>query len=267
MVPWGVLPRLFGLPSYAVMMASGYAVALAVVLWLAPRRRVGDEGLDRGQIFDLFVVMLISSLLGAKIGHTLFEAPGHKTADGRTIHTLVELLREDPWHWLRLGEGGYVWYGGMVGALAVAVWYFRSRPHLNALLYADAFAPAVMVGAAIGRVGCFMEGCCHGVPTSVPWAVTFDPAHGPVHPTQLYDSTFAAVCGGGPDLEVRSTSIRRREHRLAADRLPGGSVHHRDLPGGRGARELRPVLHVPVDLAGGGGGGSVGPSLGFGPRG
>mgnify|MGYP006266080249 FL=1 len=194
-----VLPRLpfFGieLPSYAVMMAAGYLAALAAVWFLVPRRRRGSAGIDRPQAFDLFLVMVASSLIGAKVGHVLFEAPGHVTADGRTIESLWELLREDPWHVLRFGEGGYVWYGGMIGALVTAVIYFRRRPGLNGWLYADAFAPAIMVGAAFGRVGCFMSGCCYGVPTELPWGIDFPATAGPVHPTQLYDATFAAICG------------------------------------------------------------------------
>lgn len=195
MVPWGVLPEVLGLPAYAVMMAAGYLAALVAVYLLVPRRKAGPDGIDKPQAFDLFLVMLISSLLGAKIGHTVFEAPGHHLPDGRVVESLWELLREDPWHPLRLGEGGYVWYGGMIGALVVAVWYFRARPQLNGMLYADAFAPAVMVGAAFGRLGCFMEGCCYGVPTELPWGVAFPATTGPVHPTQLYDAAFGALCG------------------------------------------------------------------------
>ena len=110
---------------------------------------------------------------------------------------MYELLKDDPWHWLRLDDPGYVWYGGMLGGLITAVFYFRSRPHLNPWLYADAFTPAIMTGAAIGRVGCFLGGCCYGVETELPWGVTFPRMDHPVHPTQLYDATIAAILGVG----------------------------------------------------------------------
>ncbi len=196
-----MLPTLFevngwSVPSYAALMALGYVAALATVFWLVPPGAGHRGGLERGQAWDLFIVMLVASLLGAKIGHTLFEAPGHVTEDGRVIESLWELLQEDPWHFLRLGEGGYVWYGGMIGALLTAAVYFRRRPELNALLYSDAFAPAVMIGAAWGRLGCFLSGCCYGKPTDVPWGVAFPATEGvAVHPTQLYDATFALACG------------------------------------------------------------------------
>jgi len=200
----GMWPTLFEVggvrvASYAVLMVLGYAAALGVVLALArgasTRSRAG--GLTGAQAWDLFVVMLVASILGAKLGHVLFEAPGHVTEDGRTIESLGQLLAEDPWHVLRLGEGGYVWYGGLIGALVTAVVYFRRRPELNGLLFSDAFAPAVMVGAAFGRVGCFLSGCCYGQPTDLPWGLAFPATDGvPVHPTQIYDATFAAAFGG-----------------------------------------------------------------------
>ena len=186
----------YAVPSYAVMMALGYVIALLTVRALIPApasRGATDAPLDRGQAFDLFIVLLVASLFGAKLGHVFFEAPGHIGRDGRPINTVIGLLREDPLHWLRLDDPGYVWYGGMIGALLVAVFYFRARPHLNPWLYADAFAPATMAGAAVGRLGCFMGGCCYGVATDLPWGVTFIGMTEAVHPTQLYD---AAIAGG-----------------------------------------------------------------------
>jgi phosphatidylglycerol:prolipoprotein diacylglycerol transferase len=89
-------------------------------------------------------------------------------------------------------------------ALATA-WVFLRRSKLPALETADVLAPGVALGHAIGRVGCFTAGCCWGVSTRLPWAVTFrDPAANrlfgtpldvPLHPTQLYEAgAEAAIC-------------------------------------------------------------------------
>ena len=191
-----MLPTLFEIagfkvPSYPVMMALGYALALLTVSSLAERRQTaGDGGLNRSQVGDLFIVLVVSSILGAKMGHVLFEASGHEGVTG-----VWDLLRQDPWHPLRLEEPGYVWYGGMIAALGAAWVYFRRRPYLNAWRLSDAFAPATMLGAAVGRTGCFMAGCCYGVPTDQPWGVTFFAAQGAVHPTQLYDAVAALSLG------------------------------------------------------------------------
>jgi phosphatidylglycerol:prolipoprotein diacylglycerol transferase len=94
-------------------------------------------------------------------------------------------------------QAGGVFYGGLLGALAVAAWYLR-KTRLPALVVADAFAPAIALGHAIGRIGCFAAGCCWGTECHLPWAVTFTsmaasqlvgvPLGLPLHPTQLYES-------------------------------------------------------------------------------
>jgi phosphatidylglycerol:prolipoprotein diacylglycerol transferase len=191
-----ILFRIFdyGVPSYAVLMALGYVAALLALFRVTPKE--GKEGgLNRAQVWDLYIVMVVSSMLGAKIGHMLFEAPGHEDEHGRKLSSLWELIQADPLHWAKLGEPGYVWYGGMIGALLTAVYYFRRRPHLSAWLYSDAFTPAIMIGACVGRIGCFLAGCCYGVETDVPWAVAFPKVDGLRHPTQLYDALIAGVLG------------------------------------------------------------------------
>jgi phosphatidylglycerol---prolipoprotein diacylglyceryl transferase len=191
----------FDVPSYSVLMVLGYIVALLVLFKLTPKSAPGtidspDGELNRPQVWDLFIVMVVSSVIGSKLGHVLFEASSHVDDQGRPLGGVIDLLKTDPWHWARLGEPGYVWYGGMLGALITALVYFKRRPKLRAWLYADAFAPAIMAGAAIGRVGCFLAGCCYGKPTNAPWGLAFPDTHGvPVHPTQLYDALVAASLG------------------------------------------------------------------------
>lgn len=179
--------------SYAVFMVLGFCAALGVLLWLVPRNRLVAPGLHRTQVWDLFIVMLVSGILGSKMGHVLFEAPGHIGKDGQRIESVAELLADDPWHWLRITDPGYVWYGGMLACLITAVFYFWRRAHLPAWLYADVFAPAVMLGAAVGRIGCFFAGCCHGTPTRCPLGVQFPGFSTTVHPTQLYDASVALI--------------------------------------------------------------------------
>lgn len=191
----------FRVPSYSVFMVLGYVTALWVLMRLATKGKIwGDDGTPsdgsaphRGQVWDLYIVMVVSSVIGAKFGHTLFEAPGHVDDEGNTINSLWQLIQVDPLHWARLGEAGYVWYGGMIGALSVAAFYFWRRPHLDAWDYSDLFAPAIMAGAFVGRVGCFLAGCCYGQHTDLPWGVSFPRSAGDVHPTQLYDASVALV--------------------------------------------------------------------------
>lgn len=194
---WPTLFEVYGVrvQSYAVFMVLGFAAALLSILALIPRNEAPPGGLDRPQAWDLFLVLVVSAVFGSKFGHVVFEAPGHTGQHGQPINSVIELLQDDPWHPLRIGEAGYVWYGGMLACLAVSVFYFYRRPHLNAWLFADTFAPAVMVGAALGRTGCFLSGCCYGRPTDGLLGVQFPHLPHPVHPTQIYDATIAMVIG------------------------------------------------------------------------
>jgi phosphatidylglycerol:prolipoprotein diacylglycerol transferase len=77
------------------------------------------------------------------------------------------------------------------------------RQNLPILATCDIFAPGIALGQAIGRLGCLSAGCCWGIPTHVPWAITFrNPQAGeltgvplgiPLHPTQLYESVADAL--------------------------------------------------------------------------
>jgi phosphatidylglycerol:prolipoprotein diacylglycerol transferase len=90
-----------------------------------------------------------------------------------------------------------VFYGGLIGALAVA-WRYMRKARLPLWRTADVFAPGIALGHGIGRLGCFSAGCCWGLECHLPWAVTFRnpvahelvgvPLGQPLHPTQLYES-------------------------------------------------------------------------------
>jgi phosphatidylglycerol:prolipoprotein diacylglycerol transferase len=109
--------------------------------------------------------------------------------------------RANPLHLVSLDfvRSGGVFYGGFIGAVLVGYILIR-RYGLSWWKTADAFAPGIALGQAIGRQGCFAAGCCWGKPTTLPWGVEFTEAGHEVtgvplgvhlHPTQLYES-FAA---------------------------------------------------------------------------
>jgi len=91
---------------------------------------------------------------------------------------------------------GQAWYGAFIAGSAATALALRMMrlPVLNVF---DLAAPVIPLGHALGRLGCFLSGCCHGIPSSVPWALPFPhglyPADVPVHPTQLYEM-LAYLC-------------------------------------------------------------------------
>jgi phosphatidylglycerol:prolipoprotein diacylglycerol transferase len=126
--------------------------------------------------------MLLSGLVGAKLLLVIVDWP-HYVSSWSGAKELV--------------RSAGVFYGGLIGAVLATVWVLK-RHHIGFFPFADAAAPSVALGQAIGRLGCFSAGCCWGAPTQVPWAITFTnplaernvgtPLGIPLHPTQLYEA-------------------------------------------------------------------------------
>lgn len=98
---------------------------------------------------------------------------------------------------LAITQGGLTVYGGFILAMVLIVPYLfllRYRRGVNPLKLADIIAPSLALGLAFGRTGCFLNGCCYGAPTDLPWAFAWpegsipyaEGLHGPIHPAQLY---------------------------------------------------------------------------------
>ncbi|HUI78849.1 MAG TPA: prolipoprotein diacylglyceryl transferase [Bryobacteraceae bacterium] len=171
----------------------GFLVAIAFLagLWMAIR--LGKQAkLNPDAVTNLGIYCALAAIAGAKVMMILVDIPYYVAHPGE-IFSFTTL------------QAGGVFYGGLLGALAVAAWYMR-KTQLPALTTADVFAPAIALGHGIGRLGCFSAGCCWGVPTHLPWAVTFtNPASNqlvgvplgiPLHPTQLYESFAEFVIFG-----------------------------------------------------------------------
>jgi len=107
-----------------------------------------------------------------------------------------ERLFQDPFFLFKIWEGGLVFYGGLIASVLVAIWFLK-KYRISFWKYADFFAPALALGHAIGRQGCFLAGCCYGRPLLVSawFSVTFPtninslaPAGIPLYSTQLMES-------------------------------------------------------------------------------
>ena len=170
----------FGLMMMLAFIMSGWAIQLEL------RRR----GLDEEYAADIVIAAVLGGLLGAKI-----------------------------WYWILTGgslfsRGGFVWYGGFLGGV-LGVIFTSWRRRVPIAFTADLVAPALTLGYAIGRVGCFVVGDDYGRPSTLPWAVKFPEGLPPttvgnmqtqlhvafpagtdpallvaVHPTQVYETTI-----------------------------------------------------------------------------
>src|SRR2546427_13162934 len=163
--------------TYGVLLAAAYLLGLKLAMVRAKTR-----GLDEARVLDLGIYIIISALIGAKL---------------LLLVTDYQTFKNDPRELLTLARSGGVFYGGLILAVVVALWYIR-RVGLPLWTTCDVFAPGIALGHVIGRFGCLFAGCCYGKPTTMPWGITFTdqfaapnvgtPLDRPLHPTQLYEA-------------------------------------------------------------------------------
>lgn len=164
--------------TYGAMLSLAIFVAGALAVAVAKR-----DGMDLGLMF----VTLATTVFGAFVG-------------GFILHVVVE--------WFRTGDAsasvfqfGRVFYGSFLGGIAAFVWVTR-RLKLPTRALMDKAVFVLAAAHAIGRLGCFLGGCCYGAPTDLPWAVRaadpLAPAAHPIalrHPTALYEALGVLLIG------------------------------------------------------------------------
>ena len=161
--------------SYGVLLCLAIAVGSALSLRAAVR-----AGLDLGACIAALALVTAGAFVGAAV-----------------LHSLAQLARTGSVA-CALGHVGIAYFGAAFGgglALALAA----RRLDLDAMRLADLSVPAIAAAHAIGRVGCFLGGCCHGVEWHGAWSVTYAPAFAsvetavPRHPVPLYEAAFLAA--------------------------------------------------------------------------
>lgn len=135
-LPWGTIP----VYAYGTMLAIGFLLTT----WIAGRR-ARARGIEKQVITDLALYSVLAGVAGSRLAFILFDLP-----EGATVAD-----------WFKIWEGGLTFQGGLVAGILVAVWIARTR-RVPFWKIADCFAPAMAVGVALGRVGCFLNGCCWG---------------------------------------------------------------------------------------------------------
>jgi phosphatidylglycerol---prolipoprotein diacylglyceryl transferase len=176
---WGFLH----IRSYGLMLA----VAFLAGTWLSLReaRRLS---IDEDALVTVILVVLVSSVVGARALYVLEH---------------VQEFRREWGSMLAVWQGGLTLYGGVVAGTVAGLLAARQMS-LPMWTVADALTPAFALGTVFGRIGCFLNGCCYGTPTTLPWGVTF-PAdsfaglefgNARVHPSQLYFALAGLVLFG-----------------------------------------------------------------------
>ncbi len=164
-----VLFTIFNFPvyTYGVMLVTGFITGILLTV-----RRNRSKSISSDDIMDFSLYLLLGGLVGARLVYVLLHFSEYAIS---------------PLSIINLREGGLAWHGALLGGL-VAFLFFTRKRKLDFGELVDLCAPGIMLGLAVGRIGCFMNGCCLGDPTTLPWGVVF-PEAGPIkrHPTQLYE--------------------------------------------------------------------------------
>jgi phosphatidylglycerol---prolipoprotein diacylglyceryl transferase len=241
------------LGSYSTFYVVAWVVALALGTVVAWRR-----GLPWWRALVYYLVVLVIGIAGARL---------------LDVATDWGAYRDDPSLAYALGFRGFSLYGGLVVAVVAGI--VLARPfNLPLWRVADSAVPAVAVGIVLMRTGCFLNGCCFGTATSLPWGVTFpsgSPAWAyqaatgesgilgfagfvlPVHPTQIYEMMAAVMFGG----VAMCLMLRRRRAPLGGGAPPrraaAGPPAPPPLPGTPGraamAEGIPPIAPAPSAAA------------------
>jgi phosphatidylglycerol:prolipoprotein diacylglycerol transferase len=112
--------------------------------------RASEFGIDSNKVIDLMIIMLISGIAGARVFYIL-----------QNLSYYIANPREIP----NLSRGGLVWYGAFIAGLSASALYMKNKG-MDFWSTADLAAPYIALAQAVGRIGCFMNGCCYGTETS-----------------------------------------------------------------------------------------------------
>lgn len=156
------LPRIFpeGLPvrGYGLMLLVAITSGVGIAMY-----RARQGGLDPEIILSLAIWLVVCGVVGARLFYVI-EYWETSFAGRSPRETLLEIAN--------IPEGGLVIYGALIGA-AFGFVVFVAKHRLPLLAMADLIAPSMAIGLALGRVGCFLNGCCYGGATDLPWHVSF----------------------------------------------------------------------------------------------
>ena len=147
-------------------------------------RRAAKRGVSPNLIYDMSIILIITAIVGSRGLYILTHIENY--------NSILDIIA--------LWQGGATYYGGLILAIAGAVVYLRVKK-ISFLKIADICSPSIAAGIFLTRIGCFLSGCCFGLPTDSSLGVVFPPGspagniypHLHIHPSQLYSSFYGLV--------------------------------------------------------------------------
>lgn len=140
---------------YGIFAACGFLSAMLALTW---KRHIA--GVSKDNIMDIGMIAMFAGILGARLFYVI---QFHEQFSGQWLKVI------------RIDQGGLVFYGGFILSCIVLILYCKIKK-INLARLLDVFAPAVALGHAFGRIGCFMQGCCFGKDAGGSWLGVIYPA-------------------------------------------------------------------------------------------
>ena len=155
----------FTIHSYGLMLAIAVIVCSFALSRDAQRFNIAKEF-----IFDLVFWLMTGGILGARLFY---------------IASNFSFFAQNPVEMVMIQRGGLSWQGGLVLGCLTGIWFTRKNK-ISLPLVLDLSAPYLALGQAIGRIGCFLNGCCYGKESA--WGIYFPVHQARLYPTQLFCS-------------------------------------------------------------------------------
>jgi phosphatidylglycerol:prolipoprotein diacylglycerol transferase len=158
----------------------GLALIIGFILFYLEARA---QGLNKKQACSFYLWALASVSIGMRLFYLLLTQPRIIFQEPGRIFSFSEI------YW----QGGISLYGGILGGLIFSLWFSRRRK-IYFWKLADLFTPSLIIVSTLVRLGCFLNGCCYGKPTTLPWGMVFTnplvlaPKAIPLHPVQIYEA-------------------------------------------------------------------------------
>ncbi|NSW76340.1 MAG: prolipoprotein diacylglyceryl transferase [Candidatus Atribacteria bacterium] len=165
----------FPIYSYGFMLGLAFLIGVAWALYHSSRYGVSKEA-----VMEVASLCVIGAVVGSRLAYVIL----HWDYYGKNL-----------WKVFAVREGGLTFYGGIAGALLLAIPYIVKRKY-SLVAFFDLFAPPIALGYAIARIGCFLNGCCYGRVCEYsffPLGVKFPHLSGFRYPTQIYSLGYSLV--------------------------------------------------------------------------
>ena len=170
--------------TYGLLLAVSFMVGIILAL-----KRSQERGLNQNQMINMSLLIMLASIIGARI---MYVIPHWDEFSANPLDIISPFQSSG-----MIGLTGLTMYGGFIAAILVSILYLRHN-RLSVWKACDAFAPSIALGIGISRIGCFLNGCCFGLPTDSVFGVAF-PAFSAagsfypevsLHPAQLYNAVL-----------------------------------------------------------------------------